>query len=155
DGSVMVWEVRSRRALCRLEGQKSFFPFVAFAPDGRALVAGNPTSPSILWELLRTPAGIRARRRATLGDSEGSWCGAFAPDGRVVATGTHEGDVRLWDAATGRERGRLRGHVGEIRSLSFTPDGGTLASTGLDATIRLWNLKLLQEVIILRRHRGL
>jgi WD40 repeat protein len=38
--------------------------------------------------------------------------------------------------------------------VAFSPDSKTLASGSRDGTVKLWNLKVLQEAITLRGHRG-
>jgi hypothetical protein len=54
---------------------------------------------------------------------------AFSPDGRTVAVGYADGEIWLWEAATGAVRRRLPGHRGVIWSLAFSPDGLLLASS--------------------------
>jgi len=44
----------------------------------------------------------------------------------------------------GRERNRLQGHDGFVKSVSFSADGKTLASGSDDKTIKLWNLPDLE-----------
>jgi hypothetical protein len=68
---------------------------------------------------------------------------AFTADGRTLATG-HEGDrdIHLWEVATGREWGRLKGHAAGICSLALSPDGRHLASGSEDSTILIWDMDL-------------
>jgi WD40 repeat protein len=59
-------------------------------------------------------------------------------DGKVLASGHEDGDVHLWDVASGKELGRLRGHEGRALGLRFAPDGKRLTTWGLDRTVRSW-----------------
>ena len=65
---------------------------------------------------------------------------ALAPDGKTLMTAAGDGDVRLWDVATGLVKHGLPGHVGEVRALAFSPAGTRAASAGYDGTVRLWNV---------------
>src|SRR5262249_41630168 len=79
---------------------------------------------------------------------------AFSPDTRTLASGSYDGTVKLWEVATGRERGTLKGHEGAVYSVAFAPDGHTIASGSFDATVRLWNLKTSTLSATLRGHTG-
>src|SRR5262249_42144310 len=50
------------------------------------------------------------------------WCIALSPDGRMLAAGSLGGTVFLWEIATGREKGPLKGKLPV-----FDPEGKTLA----------------------------
>jgi WD40 repeat protein len=52
----------------------------------------------------------------------------FAPNGKTLATADHDGSLRLWDVATGRQLVVLLGHKGPLASLAYSPDGRMLAS---------------------------
>jgi serine/threonine protein kinase/WD40 repeat protein len=77
---------------------------------------------------------------------------AFSPDGKTLAGagGYALSDIRLWDAATGKETGRLEGHTAWTSSLLFLPDGKRLASSSADQTIRIWDLASQKCVDVLR-----
>ena len=75
---------------------------------------------------------------------------AFSPDGRLLASGScgrfrlgkgcDQGEIKLWEVATGREVRILEGHTDLVNSVAFSPDGKLLASGSDDGTIKLWNI---------------
>jgi len=74
----------------------------------------------------------------------------FSPDSRLlVSTDATEPGIRLWEARTGRELGRLAGHRDYTAQAVFAPDGRTLASTGGDGSLKLWHLPTRREVATL------
>lgn len=64
---------------------------------------------------------------------------AIAPDGTWLATTSDDRAVRIWDAATGRQRATLTGHTSRVTELAIAPDGTWLATTSEDRTVRIWN----------------
>ena len=64
---------------------------------------------------------------------------AYSPDGRRLASADRNGDLRIWEADSGREVHRLEGHTSPVRALSFRPDGRAIASASGDDTIRIWD----------------
>ncbi len=81
---------------------------------------------------------------------------AFSPDGKTLASagGFGESDIRLWDAPTGQETGRLAGHTSWVSSLVFWPDAHKLASSSADQTIRLWDVNSRKCLRVMRGERA-
>src|SRR5262249_30701944 len=45
----------------------------------------------------------------------------------------------VFDVPSGKERGVLQGHLGDLRALAFTPDGRALAASDVNRTLKVWN----------------
>jgi WD40 repeat protein/serine/threonine protein kinase len=74
----------------------------------------------------------------------------LSPDGGQVAVGNAQGEIHLFDVATGRPGPVLRGHSGDVESLEYSPVGRQLASGARDGTIRLWDPATGRQQFVLR-----
>jgi WD40 repeat protein len=115
----------------------------AFHPDG-SLVAVGGQGAAELFDLASDRAG-RAFG-AVAGSSNDI---AFRRDGRELATAQRDATVRLWDLATGAQRGILRGHQGEVFCVQYSPDGKQIASASRDLTVRLWDARTHEQLAVL------
>lgn len=64
---------------------------------------------------------------------------AFNPQGNLLASGGQDGNLRLWDVATGKCRQVFPGQR-QINCLGFSDDNSLLASGSDDATIGVWQI---------------
>jgi WD40 repeat protein len=89
---------------------------------------------------------------------------AYSPDGHLLASATAKsiglidrepGEVKLWDADTGREVRTLAGHTAGVHGVAYSPDGRWLASACGDGLVRVWDVTDPgRAVLTLRGHAG-
>ncbi len=130
--------------------------FLLFSPVGSTLAADTGDSVTG-WN------GTTGQRRVLLAKSDATVM-AFSPDGKTLAGGDADGVVRLWDAATGRQKQAIRtvsksaaedayGHAQyftNVNAVGFSPDGKTLATAyqGED-NVRLWDVSTAASLRVL------
>jgi WD40 repeat protein len=76
---------------------------------------------------------------------------AYAPNGQTLATGGWNGDVNLWDPASGVLRRTLKGHTRRVLCVAYSPDGQTLYSTAADRTFRAWDAATGSERFVIKK----
>jgi WD40 repeat protein len=163
DGSVHVWDVSTGREVSSWVVPGAAVYSVAFSPDGRRLAAGSgtrywtPDDPALSAVYVWDAATGRELHRL-VGHRQRVTAVAFRPDGRGVASaeGTYffrapqpadPGDVRLWDADTGRLLRSFAGHRAGVAGLAWDPGGGRLASAGWDGVALVFDADAGTELL--------
>jgi WD40 repeat protein len=135
DGTVVLWDVASRRVRSTFRGSKDMDAKIAVSPRGDLLATPTSDNTVTLYEF------STGQVRATLRGHQAQVTGvAFSPDGRMLATGSQDKTLKLWNVPAGTELRTLEGHTGVLFAVAFAPDGRCLASGGGDQTVRIWDV---------------
>jgi WD40 repeat protein len=70
----------------------------------------------------------------------------FSPNGRWLASAGYDGQVHIWEIATGREVASFSFQYNQVSTIRFSPDNSMLAAGGYDSQIRVWNTSEWNEV---------
>jgi len=138
DGKVRVIDAVSDRVLATFEGHAGAVRSIAFSADSRLLASGGHDGVVHIWD-------VSARQSLASFKALSISCVQFSPDGRTLAASSDDerepspAGVTLWDVATRRELGTLRGQARGVTSVAFSPDGTTFATAGADGFVRLWD----------------
>jgi WD40 repeat protein/uncharacterized caspase-like protein len=115
---------------------------LSFSPDGRTLAIGGVESKSNLdFAAMMNPSAQKKGTKPPDPDE-------LMKNMKVEAIG----QVTLWDTASGRELGALKGHGKGVTQVVFSRDGKLLASSSSDNTIRIWDVATRSELRTLKGH---
>jgi WD40 repeat protein len=65
---------------------------------------------------------------------------AYSPDAQYIAVGGAVGDVRIYNAESGKAVASCSGHRGGIYALQFYTDSRHLIAAGFDGMVRIYDL---------------
>lgn len=153
DRPLMRWGLNAPRAGYFLTGHTQEVNSVRFSPDSRYLMSGaghwltGGETRALLWDLQGDGAGRSTPVSIREFPVAGHWVNqvAWSPEGGRVAAGDADGNVYIWDVATGRELVRLPvpEYTKGVRCVVYSPDGALLATAGWSAeplpAITLWD----------------
>ncbi len=149
DRSIRHWDVETGLEVGRRDWLilRDISQALAFTPDGRHYVAvGSPGECALVFSVNTNEevARFTGHRRMVS-------CVAVAPDNLRAVSGGSDGDVRVWEWPTGKERLVLGKHSGGVESVAVSADGRWALSGGRDKAARLWELASGREA---RRYEG-
>jgi WD40 repeat protein len=103
-----------------------------------------------VWDISAREELFSYREPRTL---ERYWSNLFlpvSPDGSLLAMPYNNGEIEVWELASGNLKYTLQGmSPGELSSALFSPDGAYLAVTGLDNTLKVWEMNSGKEILSL------
>ena len=152
DGAVHIWDAASgarRTTLAAYSRKGGGLPLahklsvtaVAFSPDG-AIATGSADGAVTVW-------GVSPGSSRDLHTANGAVrTVAFSPDGILLATASNglyshtgytNGEVSIWDAASGTRLSRLAQGKSTVEAVAFSPDGNLIAVAFGDHAVRVCN----------------
>ncbi len=111
---------------------QDFVHALAFSPDGNLLASAGYRVVK-LWERQRN---IQLQKFTA---DAAPTAVAVSSDGTLAATGYPNGQIRLWNLATGQPGAVLEGNTAAVNGLAFNGDATVLVSGAEDNSLRTWN----------------
>ena len=159
NGRITIWSARDGHALQNINSTKGAprANDVHFSPDGSMIIAacadnkvrvwnsftGEPVltvAEEVLPAEINMPAPFRPDIASGTAIEAGMLRARYSPDGLFFAGTNESGHILVWDAGTGRQLLRLKGHTGRVASLTFSPSGSLPGSSSEDNTARIWDV---------------
>ncbi|MCE9533351.1 MAG: TIGR03067 domain-containing protein, partial [Planctomycetes bacterium] len=152
--------------------------FTAISPDGRRIASGGQfaSGGATVWGLRKDPTfdAVLVKERFIFKGHSRILALAFSNDGRAASASDkldfsakrkpdkkieglqfqRTGEIKIWDAATGKEEKTFVGHNEQILAIAFSPDGKLLASASEDKLVKIWNIAEGKEILTFERHKG-
>jgi len=147
DGTIKIWNVKSKKMIHDLKGHKSAVMDACFHPNNQQVASVSQDGTIRIWNLMEGTHRI-------VGESKppGNMCVTFSPDGKQLAWGGFDSRIVVANTADPTSPTVLRGHQGFVTDLAYTPDGQHILSSSYDSELKLWNIKTSQEVATLTGH---
>ncbi|KAF9428973.1 Pre-mRNA-processing factor 19 [Podila epigama] len=134
DGSVKIWDVRTKDAVASFDGHTGAVKAIAFSENGYLMAAAGQDNTVSIWNL-RTLDIVQKLQVV-----EGGVINALNWDqsGTYLAVGGT--DIRIFKVKTWQELVTLSDNTAEITSLEFGPLGDYLVAGGLDRSLRVFGI---------------
>lgn len=131
-GEVKLWDLDSGKLLHSVSGDSTWFYDIAFTPDSGTLIIPDGRGRVRLLDVEKreVKADLRcgSRVRAL----------ALIRPGNLFATSAGDGQISIWETASGKRVAMYQGHDKATYTLTSSPDGTVLASGGVGQTVKLW-----------------
>ncbi len=130
---IIIWDMVTGRGTCQIRDTDTIYS-VAWHPLG-AQFAYSSGDRIRIWHMVEQ----RQVRQLQHADDKQVLTIAWDKQGQRIASGSHDGNILIWDVATGKELRQLRGHTNNLRSVAWM-GAEQLTSTSYDNTVRVWDI---------------
>ncbi|WP_199550950.1 WD40 repeat domain-containing serine/threonine protein kinase [Streptomyces sp. N35] len=139
DGTLHIWDMESGTEVTAAH-PGVWVTSVCLSADGRIVLSAGQHGDWTLWVTDAATGEFVRGLSKERDDEDVVWTVRLSSDGLFAFSGDEEGDVRIWEIATGRHIRTLEGHTGRVNGLALTPDDRYLLSGSEDGSVRLWEL---------------
>jgi WD40 repeat protein len=142
DGHLRVWRLEDGAEVLDLTPRSAYVHAYAFSRNGRLVAFPSAAGAVTVVDVADWVAGKSDRPARVLeGHPGGASFAAFHPAGRHLATSGADGEIRVWDVATGRAVNAFKPPGGKSARLAFMPDGRSLVVAGSDEAVRVYEAR--------------
>ena len=124
---IREWDPTSGKLVREIPGPATYPP--VFAPDHRRL-ASHSSAAVLFWDTVNH-RHVRPEL-ADAGHTETILGVTVSPDGELIATNALDGEIRMWDARTGRTLCSVRSKWSNDRCVAFLPDSKSFIAVAED-----------------------
>jgi WD40 repeat protein len=178
-GDIRLWSVADKKNLRSFPiglvntRTGAYISTLAFSPDSKSLaiagggrleiwdvdtgkmrVAFKNETANTVNKLVRGDDGVFKPVKEVVRQPDNVSSAKFSADGKTLISSGKENIIKLWDAATGKEIGKLAGHQSPATHLAVSRDGKTLASGTFYYEIKVWDLETRKEIASLANGRS-
>jgi WD40 repeat protein len=139
DGTLRIWDMDSGTEVTVAQ-PGAWVTSVCLSADGRIVLSSGHHGDWTLWVTDAVTGEFVRGLSKERDDDDAVWTVRLSADGLFAFSGDSEGDVHVWETATGRHVRTLHGHTEEVHGLALTPDDRYLLSGSEDGSVRMWEL---------------
>lgn len=140
DGSLRVWDLKSRGQTHNLTAKRRFLTCVACAADGRSVATGDTNGVIRVWDV----GSRQAVRTASAPGVVPLRSLALCETANTFAVSDDIGRVRIWNVFPLQEVAELTAHGDVRRGLCFSRVGDILAAGTRNGSVQLWDISTRQ-----------
>jgi WD40 repeat protein len=171
DKTVKLLDAVTGKTTTTLTGHHAGVTQVAFRSDGKEIASADESGAVKTWDAPSppappTPTAVTSHHampahyfRIVALSPDGRWAASADYDALSLPGGKTVYPVVLWDLHSGKEKGLLLAHTGQVLTLAFSPDSRSLLSGGEDRTALLWEVEGIRgdtttPRLAFRKHAG-
>jgi WD40 repeat protein len=130
---IRLWDLATGKEARRITGLEATSRCLVFSPDGKLLAVGNLQRMAL--QLFDPATGKEVCRVRCLPSVKRL---AFSPDGKTLAAGKYDGQIGLWDVASGRPLPQSPAAEDYVAVTGFAAGGRELLTSGGELAARDW-----------------
>ena len=155
DQTVQIWDAFTGQVVTTFSSPSPVWA-VAVSPDGNEIAWAGKDGITQAWQI--APKMPLFTYTGDVGSS-GIWGLAFSHNGKFIAAGNNTGDIRIFDATSGRLVRNYVEQMQPIYGLSWSPDDRYLAfasgndATGSQGSVRILNVSSGETIYVYEYHQ--